>query len=164
MSSEPDSFDKITLKVIAPEVIISRLGDEKDFFVELSNNNSYEIKNDYEHTSSPKSFAAQASTVRQGGLITSTSKMFFSSYLLILLFSLRAPAIASSALSMESRPWNTNVSRPKSNAAEFVRPSTATSAALYRHRRQQVNQVARLPGKSRGRPSEEGQKNRKNLP
>lgn len=46
----PDSFadtpvavGKITVKVITPEVLISAVGDEKDFFVELSNKTSNEV-------------------------------------------------------------------------------------------------------------------------
>lgn len=38
LSSEPDSFDKITIKVLSSEVVISKVGGAQDFFVEISNN------------------------------------------------------------------------------------------------------------------------------
>jgi hypothetical protein len=37
----PDAFDKITIKVLEPSVIISAVGDASDFFVELTNQTSY---------------------------------------------------------------------------------------------------------------------------
>jgi hypothetical protein len=46
----PDSFadnplaiQKIIIKVVVPEVLISSVGNEKDFFVELSNNTNYNV-------------------------------------------------------------------------------------------------------------------------
>ena len=41
-SNIPDASDKITIKIIEADILISRVGDEKDFFVELSNNTSYD--------------------------------------------------------------------------------------------------------------------------
>lgn len=38
LSSEPDSSNKITIKVLSSEVVISRVGEAQDFFVEISNN------------------------------------------------------------------------------------------------------------------------------
>jgi len=38
----PDSTHTVVLKVVAPEVFISSVGNEKDFFVELSNTSLYE--------------------------------------------------------------------------------------------------------------------------
>ncbi|OGI63518.1 hypothetical protein A2818_02670 [Candidatus Nomurabacteria bacterium RIFCSPHIGHO2_01_FULL_40_12] len=37
----PDASDKMAVKVVPAEILISRVGDEKDFFVELSNNTDY---------------------------------------------------------------------------------------------------------------------------
>jgi hypothetical protein len=42
-SEIPDAVNKITIDVVSPSVIISRVGDEKDFFIELKNNSDYEI-------------------------------------------------------------------------------------------------------------------------
>jgi len=42
LSSEPDASDKMTIKVVLSEVVISKTGDVKDFFVEISNNAPYE--------------------------------------------------------------------------------------------------------------------------
>jgi len=42
LSLEPETSDKITLKVVPADILISRVGDEKDFFVEISNNTSFE--------------------------------------------------------------------------------------------------------------------------
>ena len=39
---EPDAMDKIALKVVPAGVSISRTGDEKDFFIELSNDADYD--------------------------------------------------------------------------------------------------------------------------
>lgn len=40
--STPNASDKFLVKVIKPEIIISSVGDEKDFFVEITNNTTYE--------------------------------------------------------------------------------------------------------------------------
>ena len=37
-----DASQKVIIKAIAPEILISNVGDDKDFFVELSNNANYE--------------------------------------------------------------------------------------------------------------------------
>lgn len=41
-SSTPNAFDKVTIKVIKPDIIISSVGSEVDFFIEISNNTAYE--------------------------------------------------------------------------------------------------------------------------
>ena len=38
----PDAVDKFVVKVIAPSVVISSVGDEKDFYLEITNNGDYE--------------------------------------------------------------------------------------------------------------------------
>ncbi len=40
-SDVPEATEKLTIKVIMPEISISSVGNEKDFFVELSNNTNY---------------------------------------------------------------------------------------------------------------------------
>ena len=40
----PDVSEKINIKVISPQVFISKVGDYKDFFVELSNSTNYEAE------------------------------------------------------------------------------------------------------------------------
>lgn len=42
-SQTPDAINKIIVKVVPLTVAISRVGDEKDFFIELANNADYEI-------------------------------------------------------------------------------------------------------------------------
>src|SRR3989339_577324 len=42
LSAEPDSSDKIIVKVISSEIVISKIGDAKDFFIEISNNAPFE--------------------------------------------------------------------------------------------------------------------------
>ncbi|MCX6752418.1 MAG: lamin tail domain-containing protein [Candidatus Nomurabacteria bacterium] len=39
----PDASNQITIKIIPADVSISKVGDEKDFFVELSNNTNYDV-------------------------------------------------------------------------------------------------------------------------
>ncbi len=41
-SNIPDATDKIIIKVVTTDIFISRIGDEKDFFIELSNNTNYD--------------------------------------------------------------------------------------------------------------------------
>lgn len=43
LSTEPIESSKITMKVVVPTVFISKIGEEKDFFVEISNDTSYEV-------------------------------------------------------------------------------------------------------------------------
>jgi hypothetical protein len=38
LADTPDATEKVTIKVVAPEISISSVGDEKDFFIELKNN------------------------------------------------------------------------------------------------------------------------------
>lgn len=38
----PDAVDKIIIKVVSPDIFISRIGDEKDFFIEITNNTVYD--------------------------------------------------------------------------------------------------------------------------
>lgn len=38
----PDATEKFTIKVVNPEIYISSVGNEKDFFVEIANNNDYD--------------------------------------------------------------------------------------------------------------------------
>ncbi len=42
-SDNPETTNKLIVKVIPASVVISKVGDEKDFFVELSNNTDYDI-------------------------------------------------------------------------------------------------------------------------
>ncbi|MEK7572516.1 MAG: lamin tail domain-containing protein [Patescibacteria group bacterium] len=42
-SEIPDTINKITIDVIPLSIIISKVGDEKDFFIELKNNSDYEM-------------------------------------------------------------------------------------------------------------------------
>ena len=41
-SLNPDASDKINIKAIKADIIISNVGDEKDFFIEISNNTNYD--------------------------------------------------------------------------------------------------------------------------
>ena len=41
-SANPEAVDKIIIKTIAPDVLISNIGDEADFFVELTNGTNYD--------------------------------------------------------------------------------------------------------------------------
>ena len=38
----PDASNKITVKIVGTDIVISKVGDEKDFFVELTNNTDYD--------------------------------------------------------------------------------------------------------------------------
>ena len=40
-SSESDASDRIIIKVVPADIVISKVGDEKDFFVEITNNTNY---------------------------------------------------------------------------------------------------------------------------
>ncbi|KKU50505.1 MAG: hypothetical protein UX71_C0001G0160 [Parcubacteria group bacterium GW2011_GWA1_47_10] len=42
-TEEPDASENLNIKVIEPQVAISRVGDADDFFVELSNNTDYDV-------------------------------------------------------------------------------------------------------------------------
>src|SRR3989344_156987 len=41
-SDIPDAVEKTTIKVVGADILISSVGDEKDFFVELANNTNYD--------------------------------------------------------------------------------------------------------------------------
>ncbi len=41
-SENPEAVDKIIIKVITPDIVISNVGNEKDFFIELTNNTNYD--------------------------------------------------------------------------------------------------------------------------
>jgi len=41
-STTPDAVDKMIIKVIPANILISKIGDEKDFFVEISNDTNYD--------------------------------------------------------------------------------------------------------------------------
>jgi len=63
-SNTPDASDQITIKIIETDVTISRVGDEKDFFVELSNNADYSIDlSGWLLTSEAKSFTIPRQTI-----------------------------------------------------------------------------------------------------
>lgn len=42
-SQIPETIEKVKIKVVPLELSISKVGDEKDFFIELTNNSSYDI-------------------------------------------------------------------------------------------------------------------------
>ncbi|KKT00183.1 MAG: hypothetical protein UV77_C0006G0050 [Candidatus Nomurabacteria bacterium GW2011_GWA1_43_17] len=71
----PAASQKITVKVVPAGVSISRTGDEKDFFVELTNNSNYnaDISN-WKITSSAKSF-----TIPRNTIMTPKKQMIISS-------------------------------------------------------------------------------------
>ena len=74
-SNIPDASDKIIIKIVPADIVISKVGDEKDFFVELSNNTSYntDISN-WILTSITKSF-----TIPRNTTIASKNKIIISS-------------------------------------------------------------------------------------
>ncbi len=70
----PDASDRITIKIVPADILISRVGDEKDFFVELDNNASYDADiSKWVLSSSGKSFTMPRNTV-----IGSKKKIIFS--------------------------------------------------------------------------------------
>lgn len=74
-SNVPDASSKITIKVVPMAVSISKVGDEKDFFVELSNDSNYEINiSNWLLASSNKTFVLPKNTS-----ILSKKKIIFSS-------------------------------------------------------------------------------------
>ncbi len=76
-SETPDASDRITVKVVPADISISRVGDEKDFFVELSNNTGYDADlSGWIIASSGKSFSFPRNTI-----IGSKKKMIISSKL-----------------------------------------------------------------------------------
>ena len=71
----PDASDRITIKVIGADISISRVGDEKDFFVELSNNTDYDADlSGWLLLSASKSF-----TMARNTILTPQQKMIISS-------------------------------------------------------------------------------------
>jgi len=62
----PDASDKVVIKVVSGDISISRVGDDKDFFVELSNNTDYDADiSKWILTSNTKSFVLPKNTVMQ---------------------------------------------------------------------------------------------------
>ncbi|MEK7088565.1 MAG: lamin tail domain-containing protein, partial [Patescibacteria group bacterium] len=56
-SDNPDASDKIIIKVVSADISISKVGDEKDFFIEISNNTNYDADlSKWSLSSSAKSF------------------------------------------------------------------------------------------------------------
>ncbi len=41
-SENPEAINNVVIKVISPDIVISRVGDKKDFFIELTNNTNYD--------------------------------------------------------------------------------------------------------------------------
>jgi hypothetical protein len=73
----PDAADKIFIKVVPAEILISAVGNEKDFFVELSNNSPYESDiSNWVLSGSGKSF-----TIPRNTIIGSKKKIMISSFL-----------------------------------------------------------------------------------
>ncbi|MEI8174671.1 MAG: lamin tail domain-containing protein [bacterium] len=73
----PDAFNKITIKVVKADVVISRVGDEQDFFVELSNNTEYDTDiSNWKLSSNGKSFSIpRNTTIRSGKKMIISSKI-----------------------------------------------------------------------------------------
>lgn len=70
----PDASDKIIIKIISADISISRVGDEKDFFVELSNNTDFSVDlSNWFLASAGKSFTIPRNTV-----LASKKKMIIS--------------------------------------------------------------------------------------
>jgi hypothetical protein len=73
-SDIPDASSQINIKVIPASVTISRVGDEKDFFVELSNDTDYSIDiSSWMLASNAKSFTLPKNTI-----LASKKKMIIS--------------------------------------------------------------------------------------
>ena len=63
-SDIPDASDQITIKIIPTDILISAVGDEKDFFVELRNNTDYTADlSNWILASDQKSFTIPRNTV-----------------------------------------------------------------------------------------------------
>jgi hypothetical protein len=70
----PDASDKMTIKVISTDFLISAVGNEKDFFVELTNNTNYEADiSNWILSSNTKNFTFPKNTI-----IGSKKKMIIS--------------------------------------------------------------------------------------
>ncbi|MFA5778230.1 MAG: lamin tail domain-containing protein [Candidatus Paceibacterota bacterium] len=60
----PDARDQITIKIIGADISISRVGDDKDFFVELTNNTDYNADlSNWSLISEKKSFTIPRNTI-----------------------------------------------------------------------------------------------------
>ncbi|HBA45492.1 hypothetical protein A2W67_01775 [Candidatus Nomurabacteria bacterium RIFCSPLOWO2_02_40_28] len=71
----PDAYDGVTIEVVPAEISISRLGDQQDFFVELSNNADYDTDiSNWILKSDIKSF-----TIPRKTIINSKNKLIISS-------------------------------------------------------------------------------------
>ncbi|MFA6300756.1 MAG: lamin tail domain-containing protein [Candidatus Paceibacterota bacterium] len=71
----PDAVEKLTIKVVTPEISISSVGGEKDFFVELANNANYSADlSDWFLLSGQKSFL-----IPRGTNLAANNKMIISS-------------------------------------------------------------------------------------
>lgn len=73
----PDASHQIAIKIVKPDIIISAVGDEKDFFVELTNNTDYEA----DISNWILSCAATSFTFPRNTVIGSKKKMTISSSL-----------------------------------------------------------------------------------
>ena len=63
-SNIPDASNQITIKIIGANISISRVGDEKDFFVEISNNTDYSVDlSNWFLTSEIKNFTIPRNTI-----------------------------------------------------------------------------------------------------
>ncbi len=74
-SENPNASDKITIKIVPADISISRVGDEKDFFVEISNNTNY----DADLSKWVLSSAERSFTLPKNTILKSKSKMMVSS-------------------------------------------------------------------------------------
>ncbi|MBU0999431.1 lamin tail domain-containing protein, partial [Patescibacteria group bacterium] len=73
-SDIPDASNQIVVKIIGADISISRVGDEKDFFVELSNNTDYSVDiSNWILVSDVKSF-----TIPRNTILASKKKMIIS--------------------------------------------------------------------------------------
>ncbi|MES2023674.1 MAG: lamin tail domain-containing protein [Patescibacteria group bacterium] len=76
-SDTSDATDKIIIKIVESDVIISSVGDDKDFFVELSNNSGYDADlSRWMLTSINKNFVFPKNTI-----LPSKKKIIFSSHI-----------------------------------------------------------------------------------
>lgn len=65
-STIPDAYDKINIKAIKADISISNVGDEKDFFIEISNNMNYDADlSRWIISSKEKSFSLPKNTLIQ---------------------------------------------------------------------------------------------------
>ncbi|MDO8659189.1 MAG: lamin tail domain-containing protein [Candidatus Parcubacteria bacterium] len=60
----PDAFERMTVKVVSADIAISKVGDEKDFFIELTNNAGYDTDiSNWILSSDNKSFKIPRNTI-----------------------------------------------------------------------------------------------------